>query len=225
MNQTLAEKLLVLYHTSRSLEYTETGGIAALEWSQSILKQLDAQNVEPPEKEDLDSLSDYAEPKIRVGTTVTWKYGTGTATGKVSKIYTDSVTLKLGESEVARNGTVDNPALLIKQENGAKVLKLASEVRLSASDYAEPDPKIDPADLYTSQAIALAAPIFSEWLETLEDHLFDNATDLSEVRSRIDSAFSEMDSKDFAALMSDVLLTSYSAGRYQVTTEAEDDDG
>lgn len=84
--------------------------------------------------------------------------------------------------------------------------------------------ELDPADIYTESAIALAAPIFSEWLSTLEDHLFDNATDLGEVRDRIDSAFSEMKSEDFAALMQSVLVASYGAGRYQVTTEAEDDD-
>ena len=79
---------------------------------------------------------EYAESKIRVGTTVTWKYGTGTATGKVVKIYRDRITLKLGDSEVTRNGSDENPAVLVEQENGARALKLASVVNVGA-DYAE----------------------------------------------------------------------------------------
>ncbi|MGL5924641.1 HVA1 family protein [Chroococcidiopsis sp.] len=143
MTSTLAEKLLVLYRTSRPLEYTETSGVTALEWSQSILKRLDVQNGTTLEKENLDSPSDYAESKVRVGTTVSWKYGSGTATGKVIKVYRDRITLKLGDSEITRNGSEDDPALLIKQENGAKVLKLFSEVRISTSDYADVAEAID----------------------------------------------------------------------------------
>lgn len=89
--------------------------------------------------------------------------------------------------------------------------------------FAEGTDDKDPADLYTEQALALASPIFSQWLDTLEDHLFTGAEDLSEVRDRLDSAFSELDSKDFASLMQDVMLAGYGAGRYQVQEESTDD--
>ena len=72
------------------------------------------------------------------GNTVRWKYGTGTGEGKVIKVYKTSVTRKFGDSEITRNGTEDNPALLIKQD-GAEVLKLASEVTIvkKGADFSE----------------------------------------------------------------------------------------
>ena len=65
---------------------------------------------------------------MRKGTKVTWKYGTGTATGKIEETFKETVSRKLKGSEITRHGTADNPAYLIVQENGDKVLKLKSEV-------------------------------------------------------------------------------------------------
>ena len=65
---------------------------------------------------------------MRKGTTVTWKYGTGTATGKIEEVHKESVTKKIKGSDITRNGTADNPAFVIVQENGDKVVKLQSEV-------------------------------------------------------------------------------------------------
>ncbi len=64
------------------------------------------------------------------GDAVQWKYGKGLGSGKVTRIYSEPITLKLGESDITRNGTEENPALLISQPNGSQVLKLASEVRI-----------------------------------------------------------------------------------------------
>ncbi|SFI56519.1 DUF2945 domain-containing protein [Jannaschia pohangensis] len=64
-----------------------------------------------------------------VGDKVKWDWGDGTAEGKVEKTYTRSVTRKLQGSEVTRNGSEDDPALYIEQEDGDGVLKLASEVQ------------------------------------------------------------------------------------------------
>lgn len=69
---------------------------------------------------------------MRKGTTVTWKYGTGTATGKIEETHKDSVTLKIKGSNITRNGSPDNPAYVIVQENGDRVLKLQSEVKIVA---------------------------------------------------------------------------------------------
>jgi hypothetical protein len=65
---------------------------------------------------------------IRKGTEVKWKWGNGHASGKVSETYTESVTKTIKGSEVTRNGSSDDKALYIEQEDGDKVLKLESEV-------------------------------------------------------------------------------------------------
>ena len=65
---------------------------------------------------------------IREGTQVQWKWGSGTATGKVIKAYSKEVTKTLKGTEITRNGEEDNKALYIEQEDGDKVLKLESEV-------------------------------------------------------------------------------------------------
>jgi len=63
------------------------------------------------------------------GTKVEWDWGSGTGAGKVQSWFEKSVTRTIKGTEVTRNGSVDDPALYIKQENGDAVLKLASEVR------------------------------------------------------------------------------------------------
>ncbi|CAZ96158.1 hypervirulence associated TUDOR domain-containing protein [Zobellia galactanivorans] len=65
---------------------------------------------------------------IRKGTQVKWKWGSGQAQGKVEDTYSESVTRKIENHEITRNGSADNKALLIKQEEGSDVLKLESEV-------------------------------------------------------------------------------------------------
>ncbi len=63
------------------------------------------------------------------GDTVEWDWGNGTASGKVEKTYTQKITRTLKGSEVTRNGSKDDPALYIEQDDGDGVLKLSSEVR------------------------------------------------------------------------------------------------
>jgi len=65
---------------------------------------------------------------IRKETEVKWKWGKGYANGKVENTYSESVTKNLKGSDVTRNGSDDDKALLIVQEDGDKVLKLESEV-------------------------------------------------------------------------------------------------
>lgn len=65
---------------------------------------------------------------IRKGTTVEWEWGEGTASGEVSEIFHREVTRTLNGSEITRNGSEDDPAYLIKQEDGSEILKLKSEV-------------------------------------------------------------------------------------------------
>lgn len=63
------------------------------------------------------------------GDKVEWDWGNGTATGKVKKITPEKITRTLKGSEITRNGSDGDPALLIEQADGDEVLKLMSEVR------------------------------------------------------------------------------------------------
>lgn len=65
---------------------------------------------------------------IKEGTEVTWKWGQGTASGKVKSTFAKTVTRKIDGTEVTRNGKEGNKALYIEVEDGNNVLKLESEV-------------------------------------------------------------------------------------------------
>ena len=65
---------------------------------------------------------------IREGSKVRWHWIGSTAEGKVVAIHRSRVTRALDGSEITRNGSDDDPAYLIEQEGGARVLKLRSEV-------------------------------------------------------------------------------------------------
>ncbi|RAK66068.1 DUF2945 domain-containing protein [Hymenobacter edaphi] len=69
---------------------------------------------------------------MRKGTLVSWKYGTGRATGKIEQTFKESVTRQLKGASVTRHGTADNPAFLIVQASGERVLKLQSELQRTA---------------------------------------------------------------------------------------------
>ncbi|WP_424973930.1 DUF2945 domain-containing protein [Dinoroseobacter sp. S124A] len=66
---------------------------------------------------------------FQVGQKVAWDWGNGTAEGKVTQIYTRKVKRTIKGTEVTRNGSSDDPALLIKQSDGDEVLKSSAEVR------------------------------------------------------------------------------------------------
>ena len=68
------------------------------------------------------------QQQIRTGSPVSWNWGNGTAEGKVKEIYREEVTKEIKGNKVTRNGTQDNPAYLIEQEDNTKVLKLRSEL-------------------------------------------------------------------------------------------------
>lgn len=65
---------------------------------------------------------------IRTGTKVKWDWGNGTAHGKVEETFNKEITRTIDGSEVTKKGKEGNKALLIKQDDGDKVLKLESEV-------------------------------------------------------------------------------------------------
>lgn len=59
---------------------------------------------------------------------VKWDWGDGTAEGQVKERFEREVTRTLKGNEVTRDGSEDNPAYLIKQDDGDEVLKLGSEL-------------------------------------------------------------------------------------------------
>ncbi|MBY6015620.1 DUF2945 domain-containing protein [Qipengyuania gaetbuli] len=63
---------------------------------------------------------------------VQWNWGSGTAKGQIKERFEREVTRTLKGSEVTRDGSEDNPAYLIKQEDGDEVLKLGSELQAQA---------------------------------------------------------------------------------------------
>ena len=65
---------------------------------------------------------------IRTGSAVTWKWGSSTASGKVTEIHREKVSRQSKGSTVSREGSNDDPAYVIEQDDGTTVLKLRSEV-------------------------------------------------------------------------------------------------
>jgi hypothetical protein len=65
---------------------------------------------------------------IRKGTNVTWSWGNGTGSGKVVERFTDDVTRTLQGSEITRKASGDEPAFLIRQDDGDEVLKSITEI-------------------------------------------------------------------------------------------------
>ncbi len=68
---------------------------------------------------------------IREGSNVKWKWGTGTATGKVKDTFDHKISVTIKGTKVTRKGEPGNKAVFIQQENGSEVLKLESEVEMS----------------------------------------------------------------------------------------------
>jgi hypothetical protein len=64
----------------------------------------------------------------RKGSTVRWNYGQGHAEGKVVETFTEHISRTIKGKEITRNGSKDDPAVLIEQDDGDQVLKLSSEL-------------------------------------------------------------------------------------------------
>ena len=61
-------------------------------------------------------------------THVSWKWGQGSATGKVVEVFTEKVTKTIKDTEVTRQADEACPAYFIEQEDGSTVLKSHSEL-------------------------------------------------------------------------------------------------
>lgn len=65
---------------------------------------------------------------LRKGSKVTWKWGAHTASGKIVERFTQPVSRVIKGSEVKRDASAKEPAYLIEQDDGDRVLKSRSEV-------------------------------------------------------------------------------------------------
>lgn len=69
-----------------------------------------------------------AENNYRKGQSVRWKWASGHGEGTIAERFDEKVTRTIKGSEITRDGSKDDPAYLIEQEDGARVLKLGSEL-------------------------------------------------------------------------------------------------
>jgi len=68
--------------------------------------------------------------KPRKGQTVSWNYGTGQGTGKVVRVSDGRVEITSGGKKIVRNGTPENPAVVIRQEGQKnRIVKRLSELQ------------------------------------------------------------------------------------------------
>ncbi|RZA17354.1 MAG: DUF2945 domain-containing protein [Proteobacteria bacterium] len=65
---------------------------------------------------------------FKKGESVTWNWGSGTARGKVTEVFTEKVTRRIKGKAITRNATEDDPAYLVTQDDGDRVLKSGSEL-------------------------------------------------------------------------------------------------
>ena len=66
---------------------------------------------------------------FRKGSKVNWNWGSNVAHGKIVERFTQKVTRTIKGTEVTREASTKEPAFLIEQEDGDRVLKSASELK------------------------------------------------------------------------------------------------
>ncbi len=71
---------------------------------------------------------------MKTGDHVAWQWGNGLAQGIIKSVHHEPTTITSKGKTVKRNGTADNPAIVIKHKSGNDVLKLASEIQKTDKD-------------------------------------------------------------------------------------------
>lgn len=66
--------------------------------------------------------------QFSVGDHVHWAWGRGEGHGRVAERFDRRVQRVIKGSRITRNGSPDNPAYLVEQVGGGRVLKLGSEL-------------------------------------------------------------------------------------------------
>jgi hypothetical protein len=62
------------------------------------------------------------------GDRVAWNWGNGTGEGEITEVFKERVTRTIKGSEVTRDADSDNPAYMIEQDDGDRVLKSHTEL-------------------------------------------------------------------------------------------------
>ena len=62
------------------------------------------------------------------GDSVKWEWGNGHGKGTIDETFTSEVTRTIDGKEITRKASQDEPAYLIKQDDGQEVLKSQSEI-------------------------------------------------------------------------------------------------
>lgn len=65
----------------------------------------------------------------KAGDYVAWKWATGMGHGTVVEVRSERTEITSRGKHIVRNGTTDNPAVIIHDHNGTPVLKRASELQ------------------------------------------------------------------------------------------------
>ena len=66
--------------------------------------------------------------KLSVGDAVGWRWFNGVAEGIIIEISPQKTTIHSKGKVISRNGTQENPAVIIKHNSGSQVIKLQSEL-------------------------------------------------------------------------------------------------
>lgn len=68
---------------------------------------------------------------VRPGDVVVWKWAGSVAHGEVKEVRYDRTQIESKGKLITRDGTADNPAVVISHKSGNDVLKLASELEVA----------------------------------------------------------------------------------------------
>ena len=71
---------------------------------------------------------------VKVGDSVAWEWGYGLAVGEVKSVHAERISIESNGKTITRNGSEDNPAIVIAHKSGNDVLKLSSEVQKTNKD-------------------------------------------------------------------------------------------
>ena len=67
---------------------------------------------------------------MQIGDQIGWQWGSGLATGEVIELRPERTQIESKGKIITRNGSPDDLAVVIKADNGSKVIKLAHEVQI-----------------------------------------------------------------------------------------------
>lgn len=67
---------------------------------------------------------------VKPGDDVEWKWGTGKGEGEVTRVHKDDVAKTIKGTAVKRKASATKPAVEVKTDKGAKVLKSTSELKI-----------------------------------------------------------------------------------------------